>query len=39
MNRSVHTCGRATIDVLNINEPDRLNLRELLISVGVFPPE
>ena len=31
-------CGRATIDVLNINEPDRIELRELLISAGVFPP-
>lgn len=33
------TCGRATIDVLKINEPDRVNLRKLLIIAGVFPPE
>ena len=32
-------CGRATIDVLNINAPHRIDLRELLISGGVFPPE
>ena len=32
-------CGRATIDVLNINEPDRIDLRELLVSAGLFPPE
>ena len=32
-------CGRATADVLNINEPHRIELRELLILGGVFPPE
>jgi 5-methylcytosine-specific restriction endonuclease McrA len=32
-------CGRATIDVLNINAPHRLGLRRLLIRGGVFPPE
>ena len=32
-------CGRATIDVLNINAPHRVDLRELLILGGVFPPE
>jgi HNH endonuclease len=32
-------CGRATIDVLNINEPERVDLRELLVIAGVFPPE
>jgi hypothetical protein len=32
-------CGRATIDVLNINAPHRIELRELLILAGVFPPE
>jgi hypothetical protein len=32
-------CGRATIDVLNINAPHRIELRELLIAGGVFPPE
>jgi hypothetical protein len=32
-------CGRATIDVLNINERGRIELRELLIIAGVFPPK
>lgn len=32
-------CGRATLDVLNINAPHRTELRELLIVAGVFPPE
>jgi hypothetical protein len=32
-------CGRATIDVLNINAAHRLDLRKLLIMGGVFPPE
>lgn len=32
-------CGRATADVLNINEPHRIELRELLILGGVFPPQ
>jgi hypothetical protein len=32
-------CGRATIDVLNINAPHRIELRELLILAGLFPPE
>jgi hypothetical protein len=32
-------CGRATIDVLNINEPDRIDLRELLVLAGQFPPD
>lgn len=32
-------CGRATIDVLNFNAPHRVELRELLIQGGVFPPE
>lgn len=31
-------CGRATVDVLNINAPHRVDLRELLIAGGVFPP-
>jgi hypothetical protein len=31
-------CGRATIDVLNINARHRVELRELLIVGGVFPP-
>jgi hypothetical protein len=32
-------CGRATVAVLNINAPQRLDLRELLIGTGLFPPE
>ena len=32
-------CGRATIDVLNINEPDRIDLREILVIAGLFPPD
>jgi hypothetical protein len=31
-------CGRATVDVLNINAPHRIELRELLIRGGAFPP-
>jgi HNH endonuclease len=31
-------CGRATIDVLNINASDRVELREKLIHCGLFPP-
>jgi len=33
------TIARATIDVLNINEPDRVEHRRLLIAEGVFPPK
>jgi hypothetical protein len=29
--------GRATVDVLNINAPHRIDLRNLLILGGVFP--
>jgi hypothetical protein len=32
-------CGRATVEVLNINAAHRVALRELLIEGGVFPPE
>jgi hypothetical protein len=32
-------CGRATVDVLNINAPHRIELRNLLILGGVFPPD
>jgi hypothetical protein len=32
-------CGRVTIDVLNINAPHRIELRELLILGGAFPHE
>jgi hypothetical protein len=32
-------CGRATIAVLNINVPHRIDLRELLLEAGLFPPE
>lgn len=31
--------GRATVDVLNINRPDRVALRQILIEDGLFPPE
>jgi len=31
-------CGRATIQVLNINADDRVRLREILIQAGEFPP-
>jgi hypothetical protein len=30
--------GRTTPDVLNINHPDRVELRRLLIAAGHFPP-
>jgi hypothetical protein len=30
--------GRTTIQVLNINHPDRVELRRLLIAAGIFPP-
>ena len=30
--------GRVTIDVLNINDPIRVRLREELIEQGLFPP-
>ena len=32
-------CGRATIAVLNINAPLRIDIRNLLIEAGLFPPE
>ncbi len=32
-------CGRATIAVLNINIGYRIELRELLIKAGRFPPD
>jgi len=31
-------CGRVTVDVLSINDSHRVDLRELLILSGVFPP-
>lgn len=31
--------GRVTIQVLNINHPDDIPLRRLLIAEGVFPPD
>jgi hypothetical protein len=35
-----HTAvGRVTIAVLRINDPFRVELREMLIEEGVFPPE
>jgi hypothetical protein len=32
-------CGRATVQVLNINNDDRVELRAILIVTGAFPPE
>jgi HNH endonuclease len=32
-------CGRATVDVLNINAPHRIDLRRLLLLGGAFPAE
>lgn len=32
-------CGRATIAVLNINVPHRVDLRAFLIEAGLFPPD
>jgi hypothetical protein len=32
-------CGRATAQVLNLNDPARVMLRENLIAEGQFPPE
>lgn len=32
-------CGRATIAVFNMNARHRIELREMLIEVGRFPPE
>jgi hypothetical protein len=31
--------GRVTVDVLVVNDPDRVRLREALIDEGVFPPD
>jgi hypothetical protein len=31
--------GRATIAVLNMNAPHRIDLRKLLMRAGLFPPE
>ncbi len=31
--------GRATVDVLEINDYDRVRLRQSLIEEGVFPPD
>jgi HNH endonuclease len=31
-------CGRATIAVMNINKAHRIEIRELLIEAGLFPP-
>jgi hypothetical protein len=31
-------CGRATVRVLNINDADRVQLRETLRAAGEFPP-
>jgi hypothetical protein len=31
--------GRTTVDVLNINHPERVRLRKLLIRLGELPPQ
>lgn len=31
-------CGKATVRVPNINDDDRVELREILIEAGAFPP-
>jgi hypothetical protein len=31
-------CGQATVQVLNVNEDDRVKLRDILIAAGEFPP-
>jgi hypothetical protein len=31
-------CGRATIQVLNMNDDDRVKLRQTLMASGAFPP-
>jgi hypothetical protein len=31
--------GRATLHVLNMNHPDRVEVRRLLIAAGLFPPQ
>jgi hypothetical protein len=30
--------GRTTVEVLNLNDPERVKHRRLLIRLGVFPP-
>jgi hypothetical protein len=35
----VTATGRVTIHVLDMNHPDRVLLRSLLIELGVFPPK
>ena len=30
--------GRTTLFVLNMNHPDRVEVRRILIMAGVFPP-
>ena len=30
--------GKTTIQVLNMNHPDRVELRRILIAAGIFPP-
>jgi hypothetical protein len=32
-------CGKVTIQVLDINEPRRVRMRQVLIDEGRFPPE
>ncbi|OAI46735.1 hypothetical protein AYO44_10850 [Planctomycetaceae bacterium SCGC AG-212-F19] len=33
------SCGRATIAVFNMNVAHRIDLRQLLIEAGLFPPD
>lgn len=32
-------CGRATIEALSLNRPGVINLRRLLVSAGLHPPQ
>jgi hypothetical protein len=37
--RGLTPVGRVTVDVLNINDADRVEIRRELIASGLFPPE
>jgi hypothetical protein len=37
--RGLTPCGRATIAVLNMNAPHRVDLRSTLTQAGLFPPD
>lgn len=32
-------CGRATVEALRMNRPDRVKFRQLLVSLGSYPPK